>query len=287
MAIYQSNEHKPFLYPAVFTLMAVAIIPTIYGIWVSLHEIPQGGSGIMNFVGLSNYADLFSSSIFWQSVGITLIFVFFGVFLSLILGFCIALLLNNFIYGRQIILTLFILPIVVTPVVSGLVWKFMFDSDIGIINFILGLLGVGKITWLSNPITALSAIIIVETWQWTPFCMFFILAGLQNIPISLYEAGLIDGANRIQIFSYIIFPQLIPVTAVVILLRIMDSFKAFDTIFVMTQGGPGRATQVLNMHAYYIGFRYFNLGEAAAIGIIVLFIIITISQILLKTFKTT
>jgi multiple sugar transport system permease protein len=279
--------HKRFLIPAVAILLLITVVPTIYGIWLSFHRIPRGG-GISEiaFIGFGNYVDLFRDLLFWDAVKITLIYVSTSVSLSVILGFLIATLLNQNIRGQQAILGLFLLPIVATPVVSGLIWKFMFSSDLGIINYILGLFGIAQINWLANPILALIATIVVDIWQWTPFCMYFLLAGLQNIPYSTYEAAYLDGANKFQMMWHITFPQLVPITSVVVLLRLMDSFRAFDTIFIMTQGGPGRATQTLNLLAYLVGFRYFSLGKAAALGLVVLILVVISSRLLLRAFRT-
>ena len=281
------NEQRKFIIPAIVVLLLITVVPTIYGLWLSFHRIPRGGGiGKLTFVGFVNYINLFRSSLFWDAGKITLIYVVASVSLSLILGFLMATLLNQNIYGKQAILGLFVLPIVVTPVVSGLIWKFMFSSDLGIINYVLGLFGIEQINWLAHPLSALIAIIVVDVWQWTPFCMYFLLAGLQNLPYSTYEAAYIDGANKLQMLWHITFPQLIPITAVVVLFRLMDSFKAFDTIFIMTQGGPGRATQTLNLLAYLIGFRYFSLGKAAALGLLVLVLVIILSKLVLRAFKT-
>ena len=281
----QQNEHLKFIIPALLILVVVTIVPTIYGIWLSFHRLPRGG-GAPIFIGIVNYLNLLKSTLFWDALKVTGIYVFSSVLLSLIIGFLIASLLNRRIYGRQIILGLFVLPVVATPVVSGLVWKFMFNSDLGIINYFLGFLGIPQINWLASSKMALIAVIIVDIWQWTPFCAFFLLAGLQNLPQATYEAAYIEGANKFQTFRFVTFPQMIPITAVVILFRIMDSFKAFDTLFVMTQGGPGRATQVLNLLAYYTGFRYFSIGKAAALGLIVLILIIVVSKFILWALNT-
>ena len=281
------KEHRKFIIPAIAVLLLITVVPTIYGIWLSFHRIPRGGGiGKLIFIGFVNYVNLFSSVLFRDAVKITLIYVLASVALSVILGFLLATLLNQNIYGKQAILGLFVLPIVVTPVVSGLIWKFMFSSDLGIINYVLGLFGIEQINWLASPISALIAVIVVDIWQWTPFCMYFLLAGLQNLPHSTYEAAYIDGANKFQMLWHITFPQLIPITAVVVLFRLMDSFKAFDTIFIMTQGGPGRATQTLNLLAYLTGFRYFTLGKAAALGLVVLILVIVLSKLVLRAFKT-
>jgi len=275
-----------FLSPTVIILVVITIFPTFYGMWLSFQHIPRSGLKDIGFIGLKNYSSLLTDGRVWESLQVTLIYIFFTVMISTILGFLIATLINRRIIGKQVLLSLFILPITATPVVVGLIWRFMFMSDLGTINYFLSLLKIPQINWLSNPLTALIAVITVDVWQWTPFCMIFLLAGLQNLPKEPYEAAYIDGANKSQVFRYITFPQLVPITAVVVLIRLIDSFKAFDIIYIMTEGGPGRATQTLNLLAYQIGFKYFDLTKMAAFGVLALILIIFLSTAVLKIFKT-
>jgi multiple sugar transport system permease protein len=272
----ENNEYRLLVYPAVIVLAAIAVIPTVYGLWLSLCRIVEGSGGKQFFVFLTNYIGLLRQAIFWHAILLTLFYMVVCVSLSIMVGFGLALMLNHRIYGRQAILSLFVLPIVATPVVAGLIWKFMFSAD-GIVDYFLHLLRIGKIYWLSKPSTAVLAIIIVEVWQWSPFCMLFLLAGLESVPFSTTEAAFIDGANSFQIFWSVLLPQMLPIVSVVLLLRIMDTFKSFDAIFVMTQGGPGSSTETMNILAYYVGFRYFNLGQASALGFVVLFLVVLIS----------
>ena len=268
----------PFLLPASIVLIAITIYPTIYGVWLSLNKMPVGGSGQTFFVGLSNYWTLITSAEFRESLLTTLIFVTGSVGLSFLVGFFLAIRLNKSFSGRTIYMALFILPVVATPVVSGMMWKFLLDTEFGVINYVLGLVGIPSIAWLAHTNTAIFSVILVDVWQWSPFIMYLMLAAIGSLPKEVEEAAIVDGANRLQLWWTVNIPQLIPAIAAVLLIRLIDAFKAFDTILIMTQGGPGRATQVLNLTAYLIGFRYFNLGQAAALGILILIVVILISQ---------
>jgi len=280
-----NNKAYYYLLPTIIILVVITIIPTFYGIWLSFNHIPRSGLEDIEFYGVKNYYSLITSDVFWQSIKTTIIYVFSTVLFTCVLGFLLAILLNRRIYGKKVILSLFVLPITATPVVVGLIWKFMLNGDIGIINYFLGLLKIPQINWLSSPVTALISVITVDVWQWTPFCMIFLFAGLQNLSNEFVEAARIDGANKFQIFRHVTFPQLLPITMVVVLLRLMDSFKMFDIIYIMTEGGPGRATETINILAYKIGFRYFDYTKMAALGMIALIIIIVLANIVIEVFK--
>jgi multiple sugar transport system permease protein len=271
-------EYRRFLYPGVIVLMVLTIIPSVFGVWVSLNRISQNANAPWTFVGLRNYLRVLIRAEMSNSLLVTGVYVCSSISITIVLGFLLALALQKPFFGRKIVMSLFILPVVFTPVVSGLIWKFMFMADLGVINYFLGLLGIPTINWLADKILAFVAVLIVDVWQWTPFCMYFLLAGLQNIPQTQYEAAYIDGASKAQTLFHIAMPQLLPISSVVLLFRLMDAFKLFDQIFVMTQGGPGRATQTLNLFAYYLGFRYFDYGLATALGIMIMFAIVFICR---------
>jgi multiple sugar transport system permease protein len=273
-----NSDRNRFLYPGVIVLMMLTFIPAIFGVWVSLNRISQNSNTPWQFVGLRNYLRVLMRAEMPNSFLITLLYVVLSISVTIFFGFLLALALQKSFFGRKIVMSLFILPVVFTPVVSGLIWKFMFMADLGIINYCLSLLGVPTINWLADKTLAFISVIIVDVWQWTPFCMYFLLAGLQNIPQTQYEAAYIDGAGKIQTLFRIIMPQLAPISSVVLLFRLMDAFKLFDQIFVMTQGGPGRATQTLNLFAYYLGFRYFDYGMATALGILIMLAIVFTSR---------
>jgi multiple sugar transport system permease protein len=275
----------PFLLPGVIVLMAITLYPTFFGVWLSLSKMPVGGGGQTDFVGFRNYSQLLASLEFRESLIATLVFVTGSVFFSFLVGVLLAIFLNRSFYGRSIYMALFILPVVATPVVSGMMWKFMLSAQFGVINYFLSLVGIPEYPWLSTGSTAMMAVIMVDVWQWSPFVMYLMLAAIGSLSKEIEEAAIVDGANKIQLWIQINFPQLIPAASAVILFRIIDAFKAFDTILIMTMGGPGRTTQVLNLTAYLTGFRFFDLGKAAALGIISLIMVITISQVILKVLQ--
>ncbi len=278
-------SYLPFLLPALIVLVSVTLYPTFYGLWLSLNKMPVGGGGELVFVGMRNYLQLFKQQEFRESFRATIIFVSGSVIFSFVIGLLLAIMLNRHFWGKTVYMSLFILPVVATPVVSGMMWKFMLSSQFGVINYVLSLFGIPEIAWLSKSSTAMFAVILVDIWQWSPFVMYLMLAAIGSLPQETEEAAIVDGASRWQLWWHVNLPQLIPSITAVLLFRLIDAFKAFDTILIMTMGGPGRATQVLNLTAYLTGFRFFDLGKAAALGIITLFIVVTCSQLLVKVLQ--
>jgi multiple sugar transport system permease protein len=234
------------------------------------------------FVGLDNYATLFARIEFWDSLRVTLIFVIVSTLGALLLGAVLARFLNQKFVGRGLYMALLLLPVISTPVVSGLMWKYMLNPDSGVINYLISLAGLKGPLWLARSSSALVAICLVEIWQWAPFIALLLLAGLQTIPAELYDAARVDGANPFRVLVNVVLPQLSSVILAASLLRLIDAFKSFDTIYVMTAGGPGRGTQVFNILTYYTGFRYFEFGRAAALCIVCLVILTILAQLLLR-----
>ncbi len=277
-----SRSALGLLFPAVIVLSIVTIYPTFYGLWLSLEKLPMGNFSHPSFVALDNYATLFARVEFWDSLRVTLIFVTTSTLGALLLGGVLALFLNQSFFGRGLYMALLLLPVVSTPVVSGLMWKYMLNPDTGVVNYLIRLTGLQGPLWLAKSSSALVAICLVEIWQWAPFIALLLLAGLQTIPSELYDAARVDGANRIRVLWHVVLPQLASVILSAGLLRLIDSFKSFDTIYVMTAGGPGRATQVFNILTYYTGFRYFEFGRAAALSIVCLVVLTVFAQLLLR-----
>jgi multiple sugar transport system permease protein len=275
----------PLLLPGVIVLVLVTLYPTAYGVWLSLSKLTVGGRGAATFVGFKNYIQLLVSQEFRESLQATIIFVSGSVIFSFLVGLLLAIFLNRQFRGRTIYMALFILPVVATPVVSGMMWKFMLSAQFGVVNYLLSLVGIPEYPWLSKPVTAMAAVILVDVWQWSPFVMYLMLAAIGSLSREIEEAAIVDGASRFQLWVQINMPQLIPAAIAVLLFRIIDAFKAFDTILIMTMGGPGRTTQVLNLTAYMTGFRFFDLGKAAALGMISLVLVVVISQSLTKTLQ--
>jgi multiple sugar transport system permease protein len=213
----------------------------------------------------------------------TIFFVLVAVGLEFSLGFGLALLLDNDLPGMRAYRALMTLPVMMTPILMGILWTYMYKEDFGIINYFLNVIGVGKIPWQGNPLFAMLACIFVDVWQWTPFTMLVILTGLKSIPKAPIEAAMVDGASKWQIFRSISIAYLKPTIAVVLAIRIMDAFKVFDVIWQLTQGGPGQATETIAIYIYRYTFRYFHIGFGAAASYITLIIVMVVCTIIINT----
>ena len=212
-------------------------------------------------------------------------FVSASVSSQLILGFAMALLINRpHIKGIGVVRTLIILPMSITPIVVGLMWRILYNPSFGLINAFLGLLGIVGPEWLGSKDTALLSVILVDIWQWTPFMFLMMTAGLQSLPAEPFEAALVDGASGFQILRLITLPLMKPIILVAVLFRIIDGFKVstFDSIFIMTKGGPGSITQTLNIYAFLTGFEWFNLGYASAMVVFTLVLLTIIGRLFLR-----
>ena len=261
-----------FILPASLWVLAFTVFPFFYGLYLSLFNVQFGVED--QFIGLGNYTRAFEDPRAHNSVIITLIFVFAGVSIQLVLGMLVALLVNRPMPFRSILRALITLPLFATPIAVGFLFFTIFYEEGGLVN---GLLRI-KVPWLSSPGYALIAIIIADTWQWISFCFLILLAGLQSIPDDVYEAAALETRNRWKIFWHITFPYLQPTLVLVILLRITEAFKVFAIPYTLTRGGPGNATLVLPMYAYRAGMRFFDFGYASAISfmafvLVMLFII--------------
>ncbi len=199
-----------------------------------------------------------------------------------IFGFSIALLLNDIKHGVAIFRTIFILPLAVTPVVAGLTWGMMFNPLFGVVNYLLSFVGIPELGWATEIKTALFTIIIIDTWQWTPFMTIILYAGLQMLPAETYEAAKIDGASRFQEILYITIPLLKPIFIIALIFRFMDAFRSFDVIYTVTKGGPGNATETMVVRAYLESLKYHKLEIGAVIGIILLIITFIITKYALR-----
>ena len=275
-----------FLLPAVVVLVIITLFPFIYAVVISLtgYEIarPQRGSP---FVGLDNYIYVLTGIRFWNSLKITFIMVFAASIVELVLGFALAYLMRNYFRGRKIVVSLFIMPMVIPPIVAGLTWRFMYDDAIGVINYMVSLIGLKPQPWLGSPSLALPAIIVTDIWQWTPFIMLIILAGLHALPEEPFEAARVDGATNWQIVRFITLPMLRNVILVGFLIRIIELFRTFDTIYIMTEGGPGTATETMSIQSYLLGFRFFATSRASAFALIMLFLVIFICGRFIKAME--
>ncbi len=267
-----------FILPSFAILVAVLVLPVFSGIRLSFFEW-----SIRNinkepvFVGLRNFTEIFASESFWTSIRVTLIFTFSVVVLELLIGTILALAMEGGIPGLRLFRTIFILPVMIAPVVVGVIWKFMYNPSYGKINYFLSQLGIAPVGWLSDPRMALASIIITDVWQWTPFVFLLILAGLQGVPKDLVDASKVDGANYIQNLVHIKIPVLANVISITAVLRLIDAFRGLVVMLIMTNGGPGVSTEILPLHLYKTAFVDQRLGKASALAVVLLLIITILS----------
>jgi multiple sugar transport system permease protein len=266
--------------PTLLILFAMLAFPTAYVFSISLRDYkltdPTAGNP---FVGLENYKTLLSDPEFFSALWRSVLFTVGSVALTFVIGMAIALLLNRRdIRGTGLTRTAILVPLILTPLVIGATYRFMLDRDNGIINEFLALVGLQRIPFLADPAWAMTSVILVDVWQWTPFAVLVLLAGLESLPVEPFEAARMDGASRWGEFWYITLPLLAPVIAVVLLIRTMDAFREFDKIFIMTGGGPGIATQTLPIFLYRSGFQDFDMGFSAATGVVMLIIVTVVSS---------
>jgi len=239
----------------------------------------------MRFIGIENFIKIFQDHIFVVSMKNTLLILIIALPVEFFLGLAVALLLNRkIVKGSNIFITLMLTPMMMPMVAAGLMWRMMFHHDYGILNAFVKWIGISSgIDWLGSTRIVLFTIILVDIWQWTPFVILILLAGLKSIPIEPTEAATVDGASSIQILKYIILPLIRWPIMIVLLIRMMDIFKIFDTVYALTYGGPGYASQTISFYTYLQGFKQFRLGYAAALSWIILIIILVLSMIFVRT----
>jgi len=258
-----------FTVPTWIFLFLTILIPFIYGIYISFLNINLASFLPASFIGFDNYLNVLRAPETWSTFQITLVITVFGLLVQIPLGIILALALHENLRGTKIFRSILITPMLLTPVAVGLTYRFMFDTDLGVLNWMLGLLNIEKVNWLGSQTSALFAIIIVDSWQSIPFVMLLVLAALTAISPSLYEAARVDGASSSQIFRNLTLPLITPTLLVITMIKIMDFLKLFDTLFILTRGGPGNATTTLGLWTYKTGFIFLELSRAAALGVIV------------------
>jgi multiple sugar transport system permease protein len=279
MGTPRRRSYWPFVIPAIVVVGSVIVFPWVFTIWMSMHEWTVGGA--RRFTGLSNYMRLASDERFIASIGHTLIYTFLAVLLPLVLGTMAALIFNSRLPFRGVLRGLFVMPMMATPVAIALVWTMMFHPQLGVLNYLLSLIGIGPQAWVFNPSTVIPSLVLVETWQWTPLVMLIVLGGLAAIPTEPYESAAIDGANAFQRFRYITLPMVAPFLMVAVIIRTIDALKSFDIIYAITQGGPGTASETINLYLYSVAFAYYDVGYGSAIAVVFFALVIALSLLML------
>ncbi len=262
------------LLPTIVVLAAITLFPFFYLIVLSLHTWNIAEPGSFAFNGINNYRGLFSDPRFRQSVLRTLKFVGVAIFFEFGLGLFLALVLNQKFWGKRIIMPLLIVPLGVTPIVASLVWKILYHSEYGLLNYFIEIIGLTPPLWLTDQRFALYSIIIVDIWRWTPLMIIIFTAGLTALPKEIYEAADIDGASGWKKFTKVTWPLLMPISSIAFLMRLMDAFKAFDDIYALTKGGPGTSTETMNILLLLRSFRYYDFGIGSTIALLMLLLVI-------------
>lgn len=279
------NKHikHVFIAPAMLLTLALLVFPVIYTVYVSLTSWSGSALRPPSFVGFANFEQLFTTDVrFMDALGRTLLFTLVTVVIELVLGYCIALVLRKAFLGERLIRTIILLPVVATPVAISMAWLLIYDPTTGIANHTLRALGLPTQQFLGDTDMALTWLMVVDIWQWTPMIGLILLAGLTSLPQDPYEAAHVDGASRWQQFRFITFPLMIPAMFAALVLRLVDSLKTFDIIYTMTKGGPGYATETLNTYGFMQAFEYTNFGMASAVIILFIAVVLVITLLTSK-----
>lgn len=281
---FDRNLKWIYTMPAVLFVLVMMVFPILYTVRISFFEWSMSAITPPKWVGLDNYITLLNDSRFWGAARSTMYFTVAALAVEVVLGVAIALLLARDFRGKNVMKTIFLLPMVSTPVAMGLVWQLIYEPTIGAANMILQAVGLKPQLWLASPNQAISSLIIVDVWQWTPMLALIVMAGLATIPTDPYEAADVDGAGRWRKFISITLPLLKPTIMVAAMLRLIDVLKTFDIIYATTQGGPNLATETLNIYGYVLGFQYFKLGMASSLLVLFFALVmgLTIFMILMR-----
>jgi len=272
-------NYWPFVIPALVVISAVIVFPWVFTLWMSAHRWTLGQE--QSFIGFENYIRLASDARFWESLWHTLIYTVLSVVAPLFLGTLAALVFDAQFPLRGFLRGVFVMPMMATPVAIALVWTMMFHPQLGVLNYLLSFIGIGPLEWIYNQSTVIPSLVLVETWQWTPLVMLIVLGGLAAVPREPYESAEIDGANAWQKFRYLTMPMIAPFLMIAVIIRSIDAVKSFDIIYAMTQGGPGTASETINIYLYNTAFAYYDIGYGSAMAVVFFIIIVALSFVLL------
>ena len=281
-----------FILPAMAVLILGLLVPLFNAVELSFYDWSMGMPwDSKEFIGLASYQRMLGDEAVHESFWVTLRFTFWVLVTEMVLGVALAFLLEKPVRGAAIFRTIFILPLMVSPVAVGLIWRYLYDARIGLIDYFLESIGEAipflqyfgftRQLWLADPDLALTSIIITDIWQWTPFIFIIVLAGLQSLPAEITEAAIIDGANWYQIIFRVKLPMIRTIIMVTLLMRIIDVFRALEVIYTMTFGGPGLSTEVLSLHIYKTAFTAQQLGYASTIAVLLMVIILIFTILIL------
>lgn len=278
-------NYWPFVIPALVVIAAVIVFPWVFTLWMSAHRWTLGQE--QSFIGFENYIRLASDARFWESLWHTLVYTVLSVVAPLFLGTLAALVFDAQFPLRGFLRGVFVMPMMATPVAIALVWTMMLHPQLGVLNYLLSFIGIGPLEWIYNQSTVIPSLVLVETWQWTPLVMLIVLGGLAAVPREPYESAEIDGANAWQKFRYLTMPMIAPFLMIAVIIRSIDAVKSFDIIYAMTQGGPGTASETINIYLYNTAFAYYDIGYGSAMAVVFFIVIIALSFVLLMVRQRT
>lgn len=277
------DDHLKWLMtlPAVILLFSLTFYPLLRALEMSVHRfLPIG----RRYVGIENYVNLLSDGAFLQSLWVTSKFIGISVTVEFLLGFGIALLLNKKIKVRGLVQTVILIPMILSGTVIGLIWRLLYAPS-GLLDYIFHPLIGHNVGWVSEPNIALISVILTDIWQWTPLVVLVMFAGLQSVPDYIQEAAIMDGASRRQRFLHITFPYLKSLIVIVLIIRMVDALRVFAKVFILTRGGPASATNVISMEMYRVAFRFSNYGQASAMAVSLLLVVIVMTMAFVKIAK--
>lgn len=272
---------RAFLLPAVIILLILTIFPFLFSLFLSFGKVSFLGGLKIHLAGLKNWVRLFGDERFYNALSNTILIAVIAVAIEYVLGLGLALLLNRRVRGSTFFRVLFLLPMMLTPIAVGYMWRMMFNPTRGPIDHVLPLLGLPAVAWLTEPKIVLYSVILTDIWHWTPFMILILFAGLQSIPPALLEAARVDGASGWQLFREVIFPLLAPASIAAILLRTVEVLKIIDKIYILTGGGPGISSESMTLFGYSLGLRAFDLAYGATIAFSLFITVLAISIVFL------
>ena len=274
----ERNLQILFPLPAVVFIGLLMVFPILYTLYLSFTNWNLTSGMEPSFVGLSSYLRVFSEPRFLHALGRTFTFTLFAVAIEVVLGVAIALILNRAFIGKSVAKLLLLLPLVATPVAVGIVFNLFYDPTIGLLNFALHALGLPQGRWVSSENCVIASLVLVDVWQWTPMITLIVLAGLAGLSEEPVEAARVDGASDWQILRFVTIPMVMPVILTAMILRLIDALKTFDIIFAMTGGGPGYASETLNIMGFKYSFEYFRMGQSSVI-LVALFLVVLLCSL--------
>lgn len=271
--------------PAVLAMLVVLIFPLIYSFGTSMSRYMLNRPDLRSFYWFNNYKEVLLDPRIRSTLWVTIKLTVSALTLELIVGYILASSLTKITRFRNVIISILMVPMMISPIAVGLLWRLLLHPDLGIVNYILDTIGIGGRHWLAVSSTALATIVFIEVWQWTPFVMILIFAGLLSMPAEPFEAATIDGASNWQKFRYLTLPFLRYVLVVVAMLRMIDLLKTYDLVFILTRGGPGSSTETFAFYVFYLGYIKLNLGQAAAASYLFVFIVAIATAFLFSRMK--